>query len=55
MEQKAIERQNNLHRNKDNMFLQIRTLYYASSMILVCSYKQFHSQLQNVVTSAIMK
>lgn len=55
MEQKAIERENNLYRNKDNMFLQIGSLHYTLSVILVCFYKQFHGLLQNVATNAVMK
>lgn len=55
MEQKAIERENNLYRNKDNMFLQIGSLHYILSVILVCFYKQFHGLLQNVATNAVMK
>lgn len=37
------------------IFLHIRTLPSAFPVILVCFYKQFHSQLKNVVSNAIMK
>lgn len=50
---KGLLKENNLYRNKGNVFEHIRPLHYAFPVILACSYKQLHGQIQSVLCSAV--